>query len=164
MVNKPLQEQGVTLLELIVTLSILSVLAYTAIPAFENIQNSYHRFNSRSYLIQDLRRAQAFALSEGCRGIFTVSTDRKSYSFGCDYLSYDISHPPRADNINFLRELPPSILIDAPQTIIFDSRGAAVDEDGVVSSTNISLLESESGVTSTFASGTLLGTGLFSFS
>jgi prepilin-type N-terminal cleavage/methylation domain-containing protein len=158
-----MKDNGFTIFELVITLSISSILALTAIPKFEEIQASYHRFNSRSFLIQDLRRAQAFTLSEGCRGILTVASDKKRYSFGCDYLTYDTSNPPSPDSVSFEREMPVGITIELSQTIIFNSRGESVDADGIVSSVPISLVDSRAVDSSSFADGTLLGTGLFNF-
>lgn len=157
------KELGFTILELMITLSISSVLAYIAVPKFEEFQSSYHRFNSRSYLIQDLRRAQAFTLSEGCRGILVVNSDKKRYSFGCDYLDYDTAVPPRPDNFSFERALPQGIAIEIGSTVIFNSRGESVDVDSIISSVPVSLIDTRTQSASAFASGTLMGTGLFSF-
>lgn len=80
---------GYTLLELCVTLLVLTSLSAAALPKIAEIDSSFNRLNSRSYLIQDLKRAQAEAITSGCRGIAVISPDGKSYRFGCDYLAYD---------------------------------------------------------------------------
>jgi len=157
-------EGGFSLIEMLVVLFMVALLGASAVPQISDIGESFDRMNSRSLLLQDIKRAQAESLTEGCRGIFTITTDGSGYSFGCDYLTYDTQDPPVADDSSFVRVLPRNITITASQTIIFNSRGQAVDVDDVITTITIQLLYDETGGPQSFASGTLLGTGLFSFS
>jgi len=61
------------------------------------------------------------------------------------------------------RNLPANMTITSSDPIIFNSRGQAVDVDDIMSNLTISLIESGDGGPETFASGTLLGTGVFSY-
>ena len=157
-----LKHGGFTILELMVACAVLAVMAGFAIPKFSTLKRSFELLNAKSYLLQDLKRAQAESITQGCRGIFVIYPDGSGYTFGCDYLDYDASNPPKHDVVSMRRNLPAQIRISAPSPIIFNSRGQAVDVDGIVSNLQISLQDSAA-ERHTFSAGTLLGTGVFSF-
>lgn len=154
-------QRGVSLIELMVTVSLAAIMGVLAIPRIPEMQHSYDRINTQAYLTQDIKRAQAQSITEGCRGILTIAADQKSYSFGCDYLPYDTANPPLPDTISFVRKLPKDIGISSNQPIIFNSRGQSVDIYYVISTTNIALRNIISGAV--FTNGTLLGTGVLSY-
>lgn len=160
----PAKERGFSFPDLLVSISIMAILATQAIPQFSGFASSFDRFNARSYLIQDLKRAQAEAITQGCREIFTIATDGKSYSYGCDYLPYDTNSIPQADSISFTRHLPGNMTISADALIIFNSQGHAVDASGSMSNVNITLYDDSGPSITAVATGTLLGTGVFSCS
>ncbi|MCO6430875.1 MAG: type II secretion system protein [Deltaproteobacteria bacterium] len=152
-----------TMFEFLVVLVVTSIVAYLAIPMFGQINSSMERVNVRKFLLLDLRRAQAESVTHGCRGIFTISSDNRSYSFGCDYLAYDTNVPPSADVITFSRTLPSHTYVTSDRTIIFNSKGQLVDELGFIDSRSITLSDDSDGPMRVFATGSVLGTGLFEY-
>lgn len=152
-----------TVMELMVAVAISAIVSVIVTPEFSKMVASFDRFNVRTDLIQDLKRAQAEALTQGCRGIFRIAANGKSYSFGCDYLEYDATNPPSADSVSFMRTLPNKITISTTSPLIFNSRGESVDVGNIISNNSISIYTSEPGTPTAFASGTILGTGVFSF-
>jgi prepilin-type N-terminal cleavage/methylation domain-containing protein len=161
--SRVLAQEGFTLIELVVVLTVLTVISSIAVSKFRPIESSFQRMNARSLLIQDLKRAQAEAITWGCRGIFAIADDSSGYSFGCDFLEYDTSTAPAADRVFFTRKMPTGISITASQPVIFNSRGQSVDLDGVMVNVDVDLQDYENDASTIFASGTLLGTGVFSY-
>lgn len=143
---------------------ITALLAAYAIPQYSRMSDSFDRFNARAHLLEDIKRAQAFSLAEGCRGILTIAGDGNSYDFGCDYLAYDAADPPSADSIQFTRNLGDDITLASSTSVIFNSRGQTVDKDDIIQNVTFTLTSSAKGSTGTFATGTLLGTGVFQYS
>lgn len=157
------EEKGFTLIDVLISIAVLAILGTLALPQYINFSSSFDGFNARSYLIQDLKQAQAEAITRGCREIFSIAEDAKSYSFGCDYLAYDTNVPPQADSISFVRNLPGDVTISASSLIIFNSRGQSVDTDDVISTVSITLWDQRGESPSVITTGTLLGTGVFSY-
>ena len=150
-------------MDMLVTMAILGTIGAMAAPQLSTLSSSFNRLNARTILIQDLKRAQAQALTEGCRGIFTFDASNESYSFGCDYLSYDTSDTPVADTISFQRTMPDRTQVTVSTQVIFNSRGQSVDKDDIIQNVTLSLFDTTSGSAVLYNTGTLLGTGLFSF-
>lgn len=155
-------ERGFSLIEMLVSLVIMALMTAIAAPNFADLSASFDRMNARSNLLQDLKRAQAEALTKGCRGIFTIAVGGGSYSYGCDFLSYDTNSPPAYDVMSFEREMPTGVTISSDAQIIFNSRGQTVDENDVISTVTVSMTKSVDGSPEVFVTGTLMGTGLFS--
>jgi prepilin-type N-terminal cleavage/methylation domain-containing protein len=155
--------QGFTLIEMLISMTILAIFGSAAALHFRATDASFHRMNARSFVIQDLKRAQAEAITWGCRGVLSVSNDGKSYSYGCDFLEYDTNDPPAADRVFFSRKMPLGITVSTSSPLIFNSRGQSVDLDSIMANNSVLLRETIEGSTITFATGTLLGTGVFSF-
>ncbi len=162
----PLPEQhsetGFSLIEMMVAMVILALVTAAAAPNFADLSASFDRMNARSNLLQDLKRAQAESLTKGCRGIFEINPSGTGYTFGCDYLSYDASSPPSADEVSFEREMPSNVTIASDAQIIFNSRGQSVSESDVIATRTLTMSKTVGGTTEQFVSGTLMGTGLFS--
>lgn len=156
-------EGGFTLLQLIVVLVLSSIVAGLGTPELVKMKEAFSRFNARASLLEDIKRAQAQTITEGCRGVFAIAADGRSYSFGCDYLNYDPNPLPQPDAVSFGRTLPTRVYLSASTPIIFDSRGQAVDTSGIVNNSTVSLSEGPSGSGIIFATGTLLGTGVFNY-
>lgn len=156
-------QSAFTVFELIVTISLSAIVAVVAIPRFSDINSSMQRMNVRNNLLLDLRRAQAESVTQGCRGIFKIAPNFRSYTFGCDYLDYDTAIPPSADNLIFSRTLPTNFFINADKTIIFNSKGQITDEYNFIDSRSVTLSDNASGPTVVFAQGQVLGTGLFEY-
>lgn len=151
--------QGFTLYEVLMVLVITAVLGAIAVPQLAELNRPMYRMNARSGVIQDMKRAQAESITKGCRGILKFFNDGRNYSFGCDFLPYDVAIPPSADNITFSREFPGLIKATAENTMIFNSHGQSVDADGIISNAQVVL--SDQGYA--FSNGILYGTGLFEF-
>ncbi len=154
-------QAGFTLMELIVTLSIAAIFGRVAAFEFPALVQSFNRMDARSLVVQDIKRAQAEAITWGCRGVVTVIEGGREYTFGCDFLDYDTNIPPAADRIFLHRELPDRIILSVSGPIIFNSRGHAVDPYGDMNNVQVSILES--GRAAPVAQGTLLGTGVFGY-
>lgn len=154
------RQSGVSLVELLLAIVIFALIGLIGLPNYALLQESFDRMNARAYLIQDLKRAQAEALTLGCRGVFTLSSDGRNYSFGCDFLEY--STPPTADSESFSRLLPGDIRVASSisDPIIFNSRGYSVTIGDIMQNVDLTLKRADNTV---YASGTLLGTGLFTF-
>jgi prepilin-type N-terminal cleavage/methylation domain-containing protein len=155
------REAAFTLLELIVTLTLAAILGRVAAFEFPALMQSYNRMDARAQLVQDIKRAQAESITWGCRGIFKVDSDRRGYTFGCDFLDYDTNIPPTADKIFLERDLPDRIYLSVSGPVIFNSRGQAVDPYGDIN--NVELTLYESGRELPVAQGVLLGTGVFGY-
>jgi len=156
-------EVGVSLLEMLIVVAVLGILGSVALPRFSLLNDSFHRFNARAILVQDLKRAQAQALTEGCRGIFVMHSNNRGYRYGCDYLPYSPGATPEPDLVSFQRNLPPRVSMTVSDPMIFNSRGTSVDINDIMQNVTIILFDNSSGTPVEFARGTLLGTGLFSF-
>jgi prepilin-type N-terminal cleavage/methylation domain-containing protein len=154
---------GFTLFEVLAAMLILAITSFIAIPQFLSLNTSVTRMDVRLQVMQDLRRAQAEAITQGCRGIVTIAPDNKSYTFGCDYLSYDTTIPPVADSQSFIRYLPNLFQISADDTIIFNSRGQSVDPFDVLENRTITLSDSSTGTLRSFATGNISGIGMFDY-
>lgn len=151
---------GFTILELIVVIMMLSILAHGAVSGTMATLKSADKNSARVQVVQDLRRAQATSVTEGCRGIFEVINSGSQYTYGCDYLPYDTDPIPSADSITFTGTLPNGITMTTDSLIIFNSRGQVVN-------TNYSLVTRTVTLTTVgqdFATGTLRATGFFSYS
>ncbi|MCB0320752.1 MAG: type II secretion system protein [Bdellovibrionales bacterium] len=156
-------EHGETLLNVIVALAIIGTLGALGLPQLSRISASFDRLNAKTVLVQDIKQAQAKALTEGCRGVFQIQNSGQSYTYGCDYLPYDSDIPPAADTVSFSRVLPEGIAVTPSTQMIFNSRGLPVDAYDVISNVTVTLSDSSQGSAEQFATGTLYGTGLFVF-
>lgn len=150
-------EKGFSVMELLVGMVIMSIVAYSSVAFFSDLGPSFDRWNANIYALQDLRYAQTLAVTEGCRVIVTIAVDGKSYSIGCDYLSYDYSAPYIADQIFLNRDLPTTVTLTSDSTIIYNPKGQCVSATGDLASRSISLSSSTSG---TFLTASILPTGV----
>lgn len=150
-------------MELLVGISLTAMIMGVALPQMANLKASYDKLNARSNFIKDLKRAQAESITQGCRGIVKIDVDAAGYSFGCDYLPYDEDADPDHDTQSFARSLPGHMHIASAAPIIFNSRGQAVDTSYIITNVTVTFDEWREGSYQEFASGTLLGTGVFSF-
>ena len=161
--NKLESEQGVTIFDMLATISLILILSGTALLQISDIHGSFDRAEARSRLVQDLRRIQAESIKQGVRGIMTVAADGKSYSFGYDYLDYDIVYPPAADTTSFVRNLPKNVTLAVDSAVIFDSRGRIIDIDGILDTRTITMTQTTGEGTEVIASGTISATGVLSY-
>jgi len=142
----------------------VGIVAHTAVPNLRTLNGSILRMNARMQVLQDLRQAQALTVVQGCRGIFKVINSGTGYTFGCDYLPYDVTSPPSHDALFFTRNFPNGFSIATSTNVIFSSRGNLVNEAGDIASATLSLTDSVySGSPTVFGSGTIYGTGVFDF-
>jgi prepilin-type N-terminal cleavage/methylation domain-containing protein len=159
--NNLKSQDGFSLLELIVVLVILAIVSATSVAHIGDLGSSFNRWNSRTYIVQDLRYAQTKAISEGCRAIFDIAADAKSYSFGCDYLPYDYSTPYSNDVTFFTRVLPGTIEINTDDVIIFNPKGQIVDGTGDLTTRVVNMTYDDDGEEKTFLTANILATGVF---
>lgn len=155
-----IEQRGFTLVELLVAMSIMALVGYVAVPHISAMTSGFDAVNAQSYVLHDLKRAQAQTVLEGCRGILEIDPSGRSYTFGCDYLPYDTNNPPQHDVMIFQRNLPGTVSISTTGPIIFNSRGQAVDSDDVINNVTVTLRE---GGVDVVATGVLLGTGVFAY-
>ncbi len=133
--------KGFTLLETLVVILLMSLLAAFAAPAASAFNLSFYRRNAVQQVSADLRRAKTEALEQGVHSIFMTSANGSSYTLGFDYLPYQVS--PAQDTLELESFLPNNTSITASRTLIFDSRGFLVDQNG--SPTNATLVISGNG-------------------
>lgn len=148
-------EKGFTLFELLVAMSIFAIMLATALPNLSEVFNSFERNSFLSQVVADLSEARALSLSKGARGVFSISEDGSSYSFGIDTL--ELNDPPSADTILFNRNFSSKNSLSASSTILFSSRGYLVDEYGELVNININLARNNE----QFCSGTIYTVGSF---
>lgn len=156
-------EAGFTVIEMLIAIVILAILGKTAISMTVSTLDSADKSSAEVQVVQHLRRAQATAVTEGCRGIFATGNSGQSYSFGCDYLPYSTATPPVPDSTFFNYYLPTGITISTSALIIFNSRGQCVDSSNVLTTRTVTLTSSQSVTPYDFATGTLRATGFFSY-
>ena len=157
------RERGFTLLELLSVILISSLVVGSAMPVSSALYDSFNKRSAEVQVLEDLRRAQATAVEQGCQGILTFSEDNRVYTFGCDYVPYSEADPPVWDSSLFVRRLPSRISMSADDLIIFNTRGQVVSTEGDLDTRTISLMVYEDGHVVTFATGTLRPTGFFNF-
>ena len=75
-------QAGYTLIGTLVSVSIIVLLLAIAVPHADQLMSSYYRSKNSQQLLLDIRRARSEALSNGVRGIVSVSDSGDSYSFG----------------------------------------------------------------------------------
>ena len=157
------QVGGFSVMELLVAITIVAITTAIAMPGYSEMASGFDRFNARAHLLEDLKTGQAYALAQGCRGVFVFATDGRSYDFGCDYLSYDTADPPSPDSIEFSRTLDGDITATPSGTVILNSRGQTVDKDDILTNITFNLKYDNDGSMETFATGSLLATGIFAY-
>lgn len=150
-------------MELIVAITLMSVIGAVATPRFSEMMDSFRRSTVRVQLMQDLARGQAVAVQQGCRGIMVIASNGKSYTFGCDYLPYDTATTPTYDTAMFTTKLPNKITIGTDERVIFNTRGQVVDKDNILEPRTITLYLTQNGTAGAFANGTLRVTGFFGY-
>lgn len=156
-------ERGFSVIELVVTMTIASILASTAIGQFTEINSVFDRWNARTLLLQDIRYGQAKSVTQGCRGVFTISGGGNTYSFGCDYLNYDTADPIAADTVFINRTFPTSINLSVDDTIIFNPKGQIINSSGALETRTLALTDTGGGETVEFATASIYATGVFVF-
>ena len=161
---KNLQDQGFSLMELLVSIALVTIIGAAAVIGISDLRGSYDRLSAMAEFEEHLRLAQLKSVSEGGRGILVVATGGASYSFGYDYLPYDTTSPFTPDTTEFSKNMPNLITISVSGTIIFNSSGRVIDENGIFTSHTITLYDSRTGSPVQFATGTLTSTGVLSLS
>lgn len=155
---------GFTLLELLVTVALVSIISYAMALYFDSIYDSINKRNAEVQVLHDLRYAQALTVERGCRGIFTVAADYKSYTFGCDYVPYSTANPPVSDSNLFTRDMPSGVLMSVDALILFNSRGQVINSSEALQTRYVTLKIVVGSTQTTFNVGTLRPTGFFTYS
>jgi prepilin-type N-terminal cleavage/methylation domain-containing protein len=128
------KEKGFTVFELLVVLVLSTIFAATALQQYADMSASFNRQNGLRQLESDLRRARAEVVAAGARGVFTIASDGKSYSFGLDYIPFSEDDPPESDSQMFRRVLPTDISLGVTN-LLYDSKGFLVDADDLTPTT-----------------------------
>ena len=156
-------EGGVTLFELLISMTMILIIGNSAIGQVAKTSKIYNQWNARSILLRDIRFAQSKSITQGCRGVFKITSGGESYSFGCDYLDYDTSNPIDADVSFLFRELPRNISISGSNTIIFNNTCQNIDSTGNLTTGSLTLTDNGGGEINNFASATIYSTGVFTY-
>ncbi len=140
-------DSGFSLLELLVVVALMGIFAGISTLGFQKVRESYSRMDVLSTFANDVSLARLQAVSEGGRGIMILNADQDEYSFGYDYLEYDVTAPITYDTAiltshQFTTVLPDNFtmtITDATDPsvytpIIFDSKGKVIDELGLLRS------------------------------
>lgn len=157
LVFMPSNENGFSIMELLVGMVIFSIIGYTSVAFFSDLGPSFDRWNANIYALQDLRYAQTLAITEGCRVIVRINSDGHGYDVGCDYLAYDYTSPYTADTIFLTRAIPNTVTFGSDYEIIFNAKGQCVSSTGDLATRRISLTSSASG---NFLTASILPTGV----
>ena len=150
-------ENGFTVLEMLVAFAITLIVVSTALPRVQALLAVMNRSNAEVQIMQHIRWLQAKSVEEGCHGIFQISSDNKSYSLGCDYVTYSTSATPAADTVFESYYLPNEITITSDASIIFNTRGQIIDYEGNLNTRTISMYHRGT----LFQTGTIRATGFF---
>jgi type II secretory pathway pseudopilin PulG len=162
-INRAQIQLGFTALELVVTMAITAITFFVATPKLSEILASYYRRNGEMQVLGDMRIAQATTVKEGCHGIFSIASDGKSYSYGCDYVPYSSTYPPAIEKTFFIRRLPSKVQVSSDALVMFNSRGQCIDDSESLATRTVTLSTILSSGSSTFNTGTLRPTGFFSY-
>jgi len=130
-------ESAFSIFEVMVVIALLAILTAVGVLNYSEFKDSFDRSNSLKQIEFDIRRAKAFAVKEGTRGILAPLNNGSSYSFGYDYLPFTV--PAVADNQIFLQNLPGKVTVDFDSPLIFDSRGYLIDDFGALVTQKIEL-------------------------
>jgi len=117
--------KGFSIFELLIALSILSIIGLSAVPATRAMQSSVERGEALHQLEFDLRRIRTEAVATGLLSVFRVNADGNSYTAGFDLLPYGT--PPAIEEEAFSGDLPTTIGLSSVAPIYFDSRGFLVN-------------------------------------
>ena len=156
------RSRGFSLMDLIISMFMFAIVSLIAAPRLSALYDSINKRNAEVLVLQDVRLAQAKSVEQGCRGIFSIATNGKSYTFGCDYVPY--STTTVADQIVYTRNLPSKITMSADAQVLFNTRGQVVDVNEALQTRTILLKSSRTGSPVTFNTGTLRPTGFFTYS
>lgn len=157
--SRRMGQRGFTLFELIVAISLFSVLAAVAIPHMHDLSDAINRRNAELQVLHDIRYAQAATVEQGCRGVLKIDANGRGYQFGCDYVPYHPSDAPNWDRVLKIQSLPTGISVSSDATIFFNSRGQVIDSYGVLTQRSLSLT-ADGGI---YSRGILRPTGFFEY-
>ena len=149
--------QGFSAIEIIVTLTLVSILTALAVPRFSEMNRSLGRSDARNQIDFDLSRARSEALANGGRTYFILSSHGTHYSISVDYLPYNSLMNGDFTIVN--EHLPDRIAVSTSRQIVFDSRGFVIDEQGNPSSVTITFKSDGT----KYGSATLSPTGYYQF-
>lgn len=133
--RRTIGEQGVSILEVIVVVGILSLLISMAVVSLQSLYRTFDKSHAIQEFLFDVRRAKNSALSEGARIIFDFGTD--GYTVGIDRAPF--SSPAAGDEILWMKNFERGVYIDADSDFIFDSRGMLIDVNGNLNAPGVSV-------------------------
>ncbi len=133
--------KGSSLIELIITISIVVLVIAAAIPSIKETRSSLLRYEGRQILEDAVMNTQAQAVSNGGRGILIFSADGSSFSIGIDFSPYN--DPVVEDNVIHIVPLPTGITALSSETIVYNSQGFLIHENNKITSTTFTLKQNE---------------------
>ena len=126
-------EAGFTLIELVIVVSIITLIMGFALMSLQGLYQAYDRNNLIQEFMFDTRRAKNEALAEGARVIFTFGAN--DYTVGIDRPPYDLSGAP--DDTLWIKNYERNVSVSSNDSFIFDSRGMLIDVNGNLSSPTV---------------------------
>ena len=74
-----MKEEGITLIEIVITFAIMTILIGIAVPGFTNLQSHYRLDNAAREIVSDLRMARQMAITEGQKIMVVLDPQREGY-------------------------------------------------------------------------------------
>ena len=156
-----------SILELLVAMSIASILMGTAMIGLQDITLSLNKSDAKAQVRSHLRLAQVQSVNEGGRGVLLLAADGLSYSFGYDYITdgYDTTSPVSYDAsaLQWTKNLPNLIKISLSKEVIFDSKGRVIDSFGAITDVDVRFYEQSSGSDVLYENACLSSIGVMTF-
>ena len=119
-------QRGVSVLEVVVSLSIAFILSAIAIPNLPTLGDTYGRSSAIQQFEFDLQRARSEAMAAGARSILAPLAGANGYSIGLDYVPYDPNLVP--DEELFRRVFEKNVVLSMGDDLVFNSQGFLIDE------------------------------------
>ena len=159
MISNTKKSKAFSLIELLVIISITSILTSVAILNFSKLIFSIKKSQTKNQLIADFGMARRKSQKSGYRTIIQTSADGKNYTLGIDRLPFSTTSPAVADEIYLNRELANNITITSSQSFIFNPQGMLIASDGILTTGTISLQQTVENTTSSYTSLTISSAG-----
>ena len=119
-------QYGVSLLEIVVSLSVAFILSAVAIPNLPTLGDTYGRSATIQQFEFDLQRARSEAIAAGARCILSPLAGANGYSVGLDYVPYDPNLVP--DEELYRRVFEKNVVLSMSDDLVFNSQGFLIDE------------------------------------
>ncbi|RMD86020.1 MAG: hypothetical protein D6808_04165 [Candidatus Dadabacteria bacterium] len=126
-----------TLIEFVVSFSIMSIIAYIAVGGFSEIRESVRKKGGLTSFISYFNAARSQAVAGGNRVIIGTTVDGTIISVGADYIPFSDDYTE--DKILFFRELPLGVSLTLSSPLAINPFGFAIDNKGAPANVSFSL-------------------------